>query len=746
MVKSDGAAPAQLEAPAPSEAQAAPRKALDLHDPGLFINRELSWLAFNRRVLEEALDATQPLFERLKFMGIVSSNLDEFFMVRVAGLKKQLLGGVSETRADGLLPAEQLAAIASRTHELMDDAYRAWREELLPELARMGISVVSPRDFTPAQAEAARAYFAEKVFPALTPLAVDTGHPFPHLRNKSLNVAVLLRATGRRARQAGQAAQRQLLAVVQVPQMLRRLVPLPSAAGRAFALIDEVIAAHAGDLFKGFKVRESTVFRVTRNWDLEIEEEESEDLLSTIQEELRRRDRGAPVRMEIAADAPGEITEALVSALKLQPADVYRLAGPMQIQDLGGLPQLDPGEISGVDARPELRYEPFVPAVPLPFQDEGPLFDDLARGDVLVHHPYESFEPVVRFIQEAAEDPGVLAIKQTLYRTSGDSPFVRALSRAAENGKQVTVLVELKARFDEQNNILWAQRLEQSGVHVVYGFIEGYKGLKTHCKVALVVRDEGSGIRRYVHLGTGNYNPTTARLYTDLSLFSAEPELADDVSALFNLLTGYAEPPRWKKIVVGPYELQERIVALVRREADRARRGEPAAIVAKMNALVDPVVIRALYEASAAGVQIDLLVRGICCLRPDVPGVSENVRVTSVVDRFLEHSRVFAFGQGDRAECWLSSADWMPRNFHSRVEVMFPVQDPALRVRLLDEVLGVAQRDNVKARRLQLDGTYRRVEARGTLVRSQEALLVAARRGASAPPRPGVIRQVKAPE
>jgi polyphosphate kinase len=723
---------ATLPVPQLTPSEGPGRRLLDPGDPGLLINRELSWLEFNERVLEEARDRSLPVFERLKFLGIVTSNLDEFFMVRVAGLKKQILGGVAEPSADGLLPAEQLAAVGVRAHALVEDQYRAWRDELLPELSRAGLHLVSPREFTPDQAEATRAHFIEKVFPALTPLAVDPGHPFPHLRNKSINIAVLLRREGRRRKR--ESGQQRLLAVVQVPAVLPRLVRVPAASGQAHALLDEVIAAHAGDLFPGFAVRQSAIFRVTRNWDLLIDEEESEDLLSTVQEELRRRDRGAAVRLELRADAPEELASALGQALKLEAADVYRVAGPLQLQDLGALADADP--------RPELRVEAAVPSLPFAFQGDEPIFDAIARGDLLMHHPYESFDPVVRFIEEAAEDPAVLAIKQTLYRTSGDSPFVQALSRAAENGKQVTVLVEIKARFDEANNIAWARRLEDAGVHVVYGLI----GLKTHCKVALVVRREGNGIRRLVHLATGNYNPQTARVYTDLSLFTAKAPLAEDVSNLFNMLTGYAEPPRWQRLAVAPFGLQERLVALVEREAERARRGEPARIAAKMNALVDPVVIRALYAASAAGVEIDLFVRGICCLRPGVPVISERIRVTSIVDRFLEHARLFTFGAGERAECYLSSADWMPRNFHSRVEVMFPVEDPALRARLLDEILGLAMKDSVKARQLRVDGKYQRAEARLPPVRSQEALIEAARKGAQPSSRAPVIRQVPAPD
>jgi polyphosphate kinase len=451
-----------------------------------------------------------------------------------------------------------------------------------------------------------------------------------------------------------------------------------------------------------------------------------------VQEELRRRDRGAAVRLEVDAEGSDELVRILARSLHLEPPDVYRLAMPLQAGDLLDLASADP--------RPELKVEPHVPTVPPPLHAADSVFAAVTAQDLLLHHPYESFDPVVRLIEEAADDPAVLAIKQTLYRTSGDSPFVRALSRAAENGKQVTVLMEIKARFDEANNIAWARRLEESGVHVVYGLI----GLKTHCKVALVVRREGDGIRRVVHLATGNYNPTTARQYSDVSFFTARPEIADDVSALFNLLTGYAEPPQWKRLAVAPFDLQDRIVALVGREAERARGGEPARIVAKMNALVDPRVIRALYEASGAGVEIDLLVRGICCLRPGVPGVSENIRVTSVVDRFLEHSRIFAFGAGDRPDVFLSSADWMPRNFLRRVEVMVPVEDEALRRRLVHEVLRLELHDNVKARRLAPDGSYHRVPAAGAAARSQELLLELARAGALTRERAPALRPVPA--
>ncbi|WP_407738321.1 polyphosphate kinase 1 [Hyalangium sp.] len=706
---------------------------VDLNDPLLFINRELSWLAFNGRVLADVRDANLPIYERLKFFAITSSNLDEFFMVRVAGLKQQQSSGVAETAADGMLPADQLAAISERTHAMVDEVYRLWREELLPKLASHGVAVLTRDKLTAEQKAAAKSYFTSSVFPALTPLAVDPGHPFPHLRNKSLNVAVLLRREGpKRKRNMRETS----LAVVQVPSVLSRLVSLPAPQGTVLAVLplEELISLCAADLFPGYAVERTASFRVTRNWDLNVDEEESADLLSTIQEELRRRDRGAAVRLELDAAASAELETALTSALKLGTPDVYRLQGPLQPSDLMMLTDLD--------VRPELRVEPLVPAVPPVLRDEEPVMSVIAKRDILLHHPYESFDPVVRFLEEAAEDPNVLAIKQTLYRTSGDSPIARALTRAVENGKQVAVLVEIKARLDEANNIAWARRMEENGVHVVYGLI----GLKTHCKVALVVRREGNGIRRYVHLGTGNYNPTTARQYTDLSLFTARQEIAEDVTALFNMLTGYSTAPQWKRLAVAPMGLQERVLGLIHRETEKAKKGEAGRIVAKMNSLVDSSVIKALYAASQAGVKIDLLVRGICCLRPGVPGVSEHIRVTSVVDRFLEHSRVFAFGEGPQAEVWMSSADWMPRNFLRRIETMFPVEDPALRQRLLDEVLGVALRDTVKARRLQRDGTYAPVGQEGAPVRSQGVLLELARRVADPKPMESLIRHAAAPE
>ncbi|HVZ86905.1 MAG TPA: polyphosphate kinase 1 [Polyangia bacterium] len=690
----------------------------------LFINRELSWLGFNERVLEEARDPSVPLVERLKFLAIVASNLDEFFMVRVAGLKQQLSGNVAETPPDGLTPAEQLSAISTRTHAMVAELYRTWREEVAPRLAEAGIRPLRPADLSAEQKAHLAPYFAREVWPVLTPLAVDPNHPFPMLRNRSLNLAVLMHRDHDRV-----ARRETMVAVVQVPSVLPRVTEVPGGGRFSFVLLEDLIALHAGELFPGFRVVGCSPFRVTRNFDLSIDEDEADDLLKTIQKELRRRERGSAVRLEIAHDTPAEVVSFLSAALRLENDDIYRCDGPLHLADLAPIGSRE-------DLR-EYRDEPFSPQIVPPLQEYEDIFRVIAQRDVLLQHPYESFEDVVEFIAEAAADPNVLAIKQTLYRTSADSAIVRALIRAAENGKQVTAVVELKARFDEAPNIQWARTLEDAGVHVVYGLI----GLKTHCKVALVVRREGNRIKRYVHLSTGNYNPATARIYGDLSYFTARDAYADDAGALFNLLTGYSSPPSWKKFAVAPVGLQERIIALIDREAALGTRGR---IVAKMNALVDAPVIKALYRASQAGVSIDLVVRGICCLRPGVPGTSENIRVTSIVDRFLEHARIFAFGNGGKREVYLSSADWMPRNFQRRVEVMFPIEDEGLRDRVLDEILGIALADNVKARRLGPDGSYTRVRpepaangvsaASPRAVRSQYRFMELAREKAQASP------------
>jgi polyphosphate kinase len=701
-------------------------------DAQLFINRELSMLAFQERVLDEARDPATPLYERVKFLGIVAGNLDEFFMVRVAGVKQQVQGGVLDKTPDGLPPMEQLGSIGRKAHALAVEQYRVW-QELAALAAASGVHMLSGMELTAEQQAAAKEHFLSQVFPALTPLAVDPAHPFPHVKNKSLNVAVRLRRKDltlkkqpkkKRVGRDAQSPSELAFAIVQMPTVVARFVKLPAASGTAWLPLEDLIALHAGELFPGFDVAEKAFFRVTRNWDLDIDDEESEDLVSTVQEELRRRDRGMAVRLELGSGASDELERILCMALSLSGDEVYRQDGPLQLQDLAQLADVDP--------RPELHVEPFTPSHPAFLKDAERTFDVVRDRDVLLHHPYESFDPVVRFLEEAADDPDVLAIKMTLYRTSGNSPFVRALSRAAENGKQVAVLVEIKARFDEANNIAWARRLEEAGCHVVYGLI----GLKTHAKVCLVVRREGQSIRRYIHLATGNYNPTTARIYTDVSLFTARPEIADDVSALFNMLTGLSDVPKWKRVTVAPLGLQERVLQLIEREAEKAKKGEPARILGKMNALVDPVVIRALYAAAQAGVEMDFVVRGICSLRPGVPGLSEKIRVTSIVDRFLEHSRVFVFGTGKDADVYLSSADWMQRNFHRRIEVMFPVEDPALKVRAIDEIMKYALADNVKTRRLRADGEYERVVPDGAAIRCQASLMAAAQQAVDVKPTP----------
>ncbi len=693
---------------------------MNFDDPSLYINRELSMLEFQRRVLEEAQDTTNPLYERVKFAGIVASNLDEFFMVRVAGVKQQLLGNVTERSVDGKLPHEQLLQLAERAQLLVGDLDTVFNGLQADLKESADVHLLAPAELSPDQQAAAREFFLSSVFPVLTPLAVDPGHPFPQLRNKSLNVCLFLRraATEKRRRGKGRARAEPpgdniSLALVQVPQVMPRLVRLPSPTGKAWLPLDQLIAMHSADLFPGFQIAEAAFFRVTRNWDLTIDEDEQEDLLKAVQEELRRRDRGMAVRLELAASTSVEMEQTLCSALRVEPYEVFRTHSPLQLQDFMNLGEGDP--------RPEFFLEPLVQVAAPAFRDQESIFNVIREKDVLVHHPYESFDPVVRFIEEAADDPNVLAIKQTLYRTSWSSPFVRALSRAAENGKQVAVLVEIKARFDEANNIAWARRLEDAGVHVVYGLI----GLKTHCKVALVVRRENNAIRRYIHLGTGNYNSSTAKVYTDLSYFTSRLDIADDVSALFNMLTGLSDAPKWKKITVAPLTLLDRLLFLVNRESEKAKRGEPARIIAKMNACVDPTIIQALYAASTAGVDIDLIVRGMCSLRPGVPGVSERIRVTSIVDRFLEHHRIFVFGAGPGADVMLASADWMTRNFTRRIETMFPIEDPLSKARILDEILGLLMADNVKARRLQSDGTYVRAEqpVGATPVRCQTALL-----------------------
>jgi polyphosphate kinase len=681
-----------------------------------YLNRELSWLEFNGRVLEEAVDPTNPCLERIKFLSIVSSNLDEFFEVRVAGLQEQLYAGLEpqDFPADGLAPAEQLERIDQRAHRLVTDQYELLHRELIPQLRQSGIEWVRLDELTTSERAYVDELFSSSVYPVLTPLAIDPGHPFPHVHNKSLNIALLVER-----KHASQL--QELFAVVQVPAVLDRVVVLPGTPERLrFVLLEDIVAANLERLFGGFRVLSHTVFRVTRNTDLAFDEDDAEDLLQTIEENLRQRMRGDAVRLEISDSADERFVQMLVTALDLQGRDVYRVLGPIDLTGFMALHRMDGFRT--------LRDEPLVPGVAAPFASSADVFDLIRAQDVLLHHPFESFNAVVNFIERAADDPQVLAIKQTLYRTSGGSPIIGALERAAQNGKQVTALVELKARFDEENNIVWARSLEHAGVHVVYGVV----GLKTHCKASLVVRREADGIRRYVHLSTGNYNPATARIYTDLGLFTARPEVGEDASELFNLLTGYSQGRRWRKFLVAPLGLREQVMELISREGRNAELGRPARIIVKMNALVEPTVIDALYRAAQAGVKIDLVVRGTCCLRPGIPGLSENIRVISIVDRFLEHSRIFYFENAGDPEVFLGSADWMPRNFYRRIELMFPVEDVRLKARLINELLPVILKDNVKARQLRSNGTYTRLTAGEgqESIRSQGVFQTAAREAA----------------
>ena len=676
-----------------------------MDDPTLYFNRELSWLEFNRRVLDEALDKEVPLLERLKFLAILSSNLDEFFMVRVGGLQQKVQAKIAHgSGADRMPPAEQLEKISQAVRHLVSSQYQCLLEDVLPSLDKEGIVLRGLKDLSEIDRKHADELFHREVFPVLTPLAIDPGHPFPRLLNKSLNLAVLLQRPGQEER---------LFAVVQVPAVLSRLVALPTERGHVFTPLETVIRMHMPELFPGMRLESATVFRVTRNSDFEIDDDEVEDLLKTIEEEVRKRRQGAAVRLEIEADAPAEVEQRLMAALDLDSLDLYRIPG---ILDLTGLFQ-----VHGLPGYPQLRDPHFVPQPSPEFAQTSNLWAAIRAKDILLHHPYESFGHIVDFIEAAADDDRVLAIKQTLYRTSSDSPIVHALQRAADNGKQVTAIIELKARLDEERNIVWARELERSGVHVVFGFV----GLKTHCKVALVVRREDDGIRRYVHLSTGNYNPQTARIYTDLGFFTCRPDFCEDVSALFNYLTGYCELPQWKKLVVAPSRLQSFMLEKIEQEIAHRKAGRDGVIIAKINGVLEPCIIQALYRASQAGVRIDLICRGICALRPGIPGVSDTIRVISIVDRFLEHSRVFFFGNGGNSEAYIGSADWMDRNLIRRVEVVFPIEQPNLKNRLINEVIAISMGDNCKARELLPDGSYRRLSANGnpSRLRSQERFL-----------------------
>jgi polyphosphate kinase len=661
-----------------------------------YFNRELSWLEFNRRVLEEAMDERHPLLERVKFLAIFSTNLDEFFMIRVAGLKQQVAAGVVNRSPDGMTPAEQLAAIRRAVIPLVEQHRACWLDDIRPELCQQGIHILDYHELTPEQRAKCTEYFEREVFPVLTPLAIDPAHPFPHISNLSLNLAVVINDPD----------EGELFARVKVPAVLPRFVPiegghcdapedLPPERRRCFTWLEQVITANVSSLFPGEEIAECHLFRITRNADMEIEEEEADDLLRVIEEGVRQRRFGAVVRLQVQHNMPERVRNLLLTHLKLMPDDVYETRGPLGLSDLMQLTRID---------RPDLKDPPFYPIPPAPLQharSNEELFAAIRQHDILLHHPFHSFQPLVTLIQAAAEDPNVLAIKQTLYRVGSNSPIVKALMHAREQDKQVTVLVELKARFDEENNIIWAKQLERAGVHVVYGLV----GLKTHAKLALIVRREHDGLRRYVHLGTGNYNATTARIYTDLGLLTARPDIAADVSELFNHLTGFSRQRHYRKLLVAPVSMRECLEKLIEREIAHAQAGRPAYLIFKCNSIVDKKMIDLLYRASQAGVTIELIARGICCLRPGVPGLSERITVRSIVGRFLEHSRIYYFDNNGNPDVYLGSADLMERNLDRRVETLFPIETPGLKEEIR-HLLDVYLRDTSRARILMPDGSY----------------------------------------
>ena len=679
----------------------------DLNNPALYLNRELSLLAFNRRVLELAQDDNQPLLERLRFLCISSTNLDEFYEVRVAGLKQQETLGLSTPGPDGMTTREQLTAIQTEAHALVDDQYRVLNETLIPALAKEGVHFIRRTHWKEAQARWVRNYFRRELLPLLTPVGLDPAHPFPRILNKSLNFIVTLDgkdAFGRDSR----------MAVVQAPRALPRVIQMPSdIAGvpYGFVFLSSILHAHVDELFPGMRVNGCYQFRVTRNSDLFVEEEEIDDLLRALEGELPQRNYGDAVRLEVADNCTPQAANYLLRQFRLDEGDLFQVNGLVNLNRLMAVHSL-------VD-RPDLKYGGFAPGMPDCHSPGCNLFKIMRQRDVLVHHPYESFQPVLEFIRQAATDPDVLAIKQTLYRTGEDSDLVKALVAAAKAGKEVTVVVELRARFDEAANIELATRLQDAGAHIVYGVV----GYKTHAKMALVVRRERGRLKRYVHVGTGNYHAGTARAYTDLGLFTTDRFICEDVHRVFQQLTGLGKATKLKKLLQAPFTLHEAMLAKINREAEHARAGQPARIMARMNSLIEPQVIRALYAASQAGVKIDLIVRGVCSLRPGVPGVSDNIQVRSVMGRFLEHSRVFHFHNAGESEVYISSADWMPRNFFRRVEIATPVDDPVLRARVIDEGLERYLADNTQAWVLQKDGSYRRLKP-GTRPRSaQESLL-----------------------
>jgi polyphosphate kinase len=672
------------------------RAALSLDDPSLFINRELSLLDFQRRVLEEAQDPTNPLLDRVMFLSFVGSNVDEFFMVRVAGLKRQIEKGVMDSGPDAMTPAEQLRAIRASVIRLNRGSHECWSKELVPALRKSGLRIENFADLTEEQQTFANNYFQETIFPTLTPLAFDPGRPFPHISNLSLNLAVVL----------SDAQGIEHFARVKIPDTLPQLVPVtitPKPKSRTkvvvkeqvFVWIEQLVTANLGALFPGMEIVQAHPFHITRDADSDIQDLEAGDLMESVEEGVFQRRFADVVRVEINEAMPASVLEILVTNLELDRDDIYKITGPLSLVRVRGLAKFD---------RPDLKYAPFVPALPAALlkEDEEDIFTTIRRGDVLFHHPFDSFQPIVGLLQKAAKDPNVLAIKITLYRVGRNAPVVDALLEAAENGKQVAVLLELKARFDEESNIGWARKLEEYGVHVVYGLM----GLKVHCKAALIVRKEGDVIRRYAHLSTGNYNSVTAQLYTDVGMLTCDPDIGADCSDLFNFLTGYSAKSKYRKLLVAPNSLRNRFEELLQREINHQKAGRPAHLILKMNSLVDRKMIQLLYQASRAGVTVDLLVRGICCLRPGVHGVSDNIHVTSIVGRFLEHSRIFYFRNGGDEEIYLGSADLMPRNLNRRVEVLFPVQEKALIRVLKDDILGTYTKEQAKARHMQPDGKY----------------------------------------
>lgn len=671
---------------------------INLNKPEYFFNRELSWLKFNLRVLREAGVKTTPLLERLKFVAITASNLDEFFMVRVAGLWDQYENGINKRDAAGLTVKAQLEEISKAAHDQMK-LLNKYLLSLVKELREVGIYICRVSELSEKGRRWLEAYYQEEIFPVLTPMAVDASRPFPFLANKTLNLAVEL------TNQEGEDS----MGIVQVPSVLPRLLEVPGEEKRSFVFLEDVINEHCSDLYSGCKILDVVPFRITRDADLEFDEDDIDNLLKEVEKSLRKRTRGASVRLEIYNKANSRIRKFLYDNLDITEQEVYEINGPLDATcffKFASLPGMWPW-----------LYEPFVPQRPLELPDDSDIFKVLRERDVLLHHPYESFDPVVKFVSDAADDPNVLAIKQTLYRVSGNSPIVAALARAAENGKQVTVLVELKARFDEENNIIWARRLEEAGCHVIYGLM----GLKTHAKIILVVRKEADGIKRYVHLGTGNYNDNTAKLYTDMGLMSANDQFGSDASAFFNVLSGYSDPPVWNKLVMAPLGLRKKIYELIDNEISIVKKGGTGHIIAKMNSLIDYPVIQKLYEASMAGVKIDLIIRGICGLRAGMDGISDNITVRSIVGRQLEHSRIFWFQGGGKEQLFLSSADWMPRNLNDRVELFFPVETPA-HIERIKKVLDLYLRDNVGAHMMQSNGTYRRVTNRLEPVGAQSTL------------------------